>query len=63
MKKSVEDLLESFERLPEDAKLEAVSEILKRSMQFELPALDDEALVQSANDVFLNLDQEESRRG
>jgi hypothetical protein len=42
MKKSVEDLLESFERLPQDAKLEAVSPCLVISV----PALDqDRALV------------------
>ena len=62
MKKSVEILLESFERLPQDAKLEAASEILKRSANLELPGLDDEALVQVADEVFLKLDQEELKR-
>ena len=63
MKKSVETLIESFERLPQDAKLEAASEILKRSAKLELPLLQDEALLQAADDVFARLDQEESRRG
>ena len=63
MKRSVETLLESFERLPQDAKLEAASEILKRSANFELPLLPEEALLQTADDIFLNLDEEESRRG
>ena len=63
MKRSVETLLESFERLPQDAKLEAASEILKRSVNFELPLLPEEALLQTADDIFLNLDEEESRRG
>jgi hypothetical protein len=62
MKKSVEALLESFERLPQDAKIEAAAEILKRSMNFDLPSLTDEALVQTADEVFLSLDQEESKR-
>ena len=63
MKRSVETLLESFERLPPDAKLEAASEILKRSANFELPRLPEEALLQTADDIFLNLDEEESKRG
>jgi hypothetical protein len=63
MKKSVESLLESFERLPQDAKLEAASEILKRSVNLELPVLTEEALLQVADEVFLKLDQEESERG
>jgi hypothetical protein len=63
MKKSVETLIESFERLPQDAKLEAAAEILKRSAKLELPPLQEEALLQAADDVFLKLDEEESRRG
>ena len=63
MKKSVEAFLDSFERLPQEAKLEAASEILKRSAKFELQHLSDEALLQIADEVFLNLEKEESRRG
>ncbi|MGI8785454.1 MAG: hypothetical protein ACR2L2_17620 [Acidobacteriota bacterium] len=60
IKKSVETLLETFERLPEDAKLEVAAEILKRSARFKLPPLDEGVLVQAANDVFLELDKTES---
>ena len=60
MKNSVETLLETFERLPEDAKLEVASEILKRSARFRLPPLDEDALAQSADDVFLELEKTES---
>ena len=63
MKKSVASLLESFERLPQDSKLEAASEILKRSAHLELPTLDEEALLEIADQVFLRLDKEESMRG
>jgi hypothetical protein len=63
MKKSVENLLESFERLTEDAKREAAAEILKRSAKFKLPPLDDEALLEAADNIFLELDKEESRHG
>jgi len=41
----VETLLESFERLPNDAKIEAASEILKRSVNLDLPPLTEAALV------------------
>ena len=63
MKRSVETLLESFERLPQAAKLEAASEILKRSADIDLPLLPEETLLQTADDIFLNLDEEEFRRG
>ncbi len=63
MKKSVETLLESFERLPEDAKREAAAEILKRSAKFKLPPLGDDALLQAADSLFLKLDKEDSKHG
>jgi hypothetical protein len=63
MKKSVETLLESFERLPQDAKIEAASEILKRSMKLDLPPLTEEFLLQIADSVFVQLDEEESQHG
>lgn len=63
MNKSVEALLESFERLPDEAKREAASEILRRSVKLGLPPLEDEALVEVAENVFLELDQRESQHG
>ena len=60
MKNSVETLLETFERLPEDAKLEVAAEILKRSARFKLPPLDEAVLLQVADHVFLELDKTES---
>ncbi|MBI4483149.1 MAG: hypothetical protein HY652_09685 [Acidobacteria bacterium] len=63
MNKSVEALLESFERLPEEAKREAASEILRRSAKFKLPPLDEDTLVEAADSVFLELDKEESKHG
>ncbi len=63
MKKSVETLLESFERLPEDEKREAAGEILKRSAKFELTPLDDDALLNAADNLFLELDKDESKHG
>ena len=63
MNKSVETLLESFERLPDEAKREAASEIIRRSVKFSLPLLEDEALVEAAENVFLELDKHESKHG
>ena len=60
MKNSVETLLETFERLPEDAKLEVAAEILKRSARFRLPPLDEGVLLRSADAVFLELEKAES---
>ena len=62
MKKSVETLLESFERLPNDAKIEAASEILKRSANLDLPPLTEDAFLQMADDILVRLDEAESER-
>jgi len=61
MTKSVKVLLESFDQLPDEAKREAASEIIRRSVHFNLPPLDDEALVEAADNLFLELDKRESK--
>ena len=58
MTQSVEALLESFDRLAEEAKREVAAEILKRSTR-----LDNGDLVEAAEGVFLALDREESEHG
>jgi len=63
MDNSVEALLESFERLPDEAKREAASEIIRRSVRFSLPPLEDDALVEAADKVFLELDKHEPQPG
>ena len=63
MTESVESLLDSFDRLPEEAKREAASEILKRSAGFDLPPLPEEALIQATEDIFLRLEEQESNHG
>lgn len=60
MRRSVEELLNSFERLPEAEKREAASEIIKRSLALDLPELSDESFVAAAEEIFLQLDKEES---
>jgi hypothetical protein len=60
MTKSVEELLNSFEKLPEAEKRELASEIMKRSLTLDLPELSDESLVVASDLIFLKLDKEES---
>ena len=61
MKISAAKLLESFENLREEAKVEVASEILKRSAKLDLPPLNDDALVGAAESLFQALDKEESQ--
>jgi hypothetical protein len=59
MSTSTQHLLDSFDRLPDAEKLEVASEILRRTVEFQLPPLSDEELVLNAAEVFLELDQRE----
>jgi hypothetical protein len=59
MTHSVQDLLDTFDRLPEAEQREAVSEILRRVCHLDLDPLSDDELIQSAEDVFLELDRRE----
>jgi hypothetical protein len=61
MTKSVEQLLRSFEQLPEAEKRELASEIIKRSLELDLPELSDETLLFAADQTLLQLDKEESK--
>ena len=63
MKKSVETLIKTFERLPKDEKIEAAAEILKRSAKLALPPIQEDTFLEAAERVFLTLDREESKRG
>jgi hypothetical protein len=56
----VRQLLDSFDRLPVADQHEAAIEILRRSLPFNFPPLDDQTLIQSAEDLFLNLDAREA---
>jgi hypothetical protein len=56
----VRELLNSFEQLAESERHEAASEILRRTLQMDLPSLDDDTLVQVADELFLKLDEEEN---
>lgn len=63
MTKAVEALLDSFDRLSMREKTEAVAEILRRSVEIDVPALSDEELISSAESAFLALDAREALSG
>ena len=60
MTRSVEELLNSFEELPEEEKRVLASEIIKRSLTLDLPELGDDSLLKAADKMFLQLDNEET---
>ena len=56
MASSVQQLLHSFDLLPEAEQRELAREILRRTVNFDLPSRSDEELVLSAEALFLDLD-------
>ena len=56
MSASVKHILKSFDLLSEEGKKEVASEIIRRSINFDLPPLSDKELVLSAEELFLELD-------
>lgn len=59
MTAEVDSILRSFELLTEADKWKLASEIIRRSLELQAPALSDEQLVAIAEDVFLELDRSE----
>jgi len=55
-----QQVLDSFERLPEVEKQQVAIEILRRTIIVEVPPLSEEALLLSAEALFLSLDEAES---
>jgi len=60
MSSSVNQLLDSFDHLPEAEKRELASEIIRRTAVLSFPPLSEDALVRCAEDVFLEMDRRES---
>lgn len=60
MSQSVQNFLNSFDRLNTSEQWEITSEILKRTLNLDFPPLTDEELAQSAEELFLELEQQES---
>jgi hypothetical protein len=63
MSEAVQELLNSFDRLPEPDRWEAFCQIMRRSQELEYPPLDDETLAQIADETFLMYDAEETADG
>ena len=63
MTATVQQLLRSFEALPEPEKHELASEILRWSIRTDHPALTDDELVRTADAVFVALDEREEQGG
>jgi hypothetical protein len=60
---SAQQIIESFEHLPESEKQKVAYEILRRSVHLETPPLTDEELTATAEDLFLALDTRETKEG
>ncbi len=60
MMPSVQQLLNSFDLLPETEQRAVAWEILQRTVKFEFPSLSDEELVLNAESLFLELDRREA---
>ncbi len=60
MTSAVRNLLQAYDSLPEPDKRELVAEILRRSVKVDFAPLSEEDLLQTANDLFLELDQREA---
>ena len=59
MTAQVQDMLHTFDQLPEGDKRELASEILRRTLTLDSPSLSDEQLVGAADEVFRQLDRGE----
>lgn len=57
---SSQELLSTFDSLTESERLEIALEILKRVIHLDFPPLSDEDLVWNAEELFLELDKQES---
>ena len=60
MNSQTQEILSSFDALPEVAKYEVALEILRRTKGLEFPPLTDDDLVANAEAIFLELDQREA---
>jgi hypothetical protein len=54
-----QQILKSFDLLPDGDKREVVAEILRRSLATDVPPLADDELVDAADRIFLGLDARE----
>lgn len=55
-----QEILNTFDQLPNTEQLEVAVEILRRLLNFDFPPLTDEDLSLNAEELFLALDQQEA---
>lgn len=55
-----ENVIATFDRLPETEKQEVAAAILRRTLQIDFPPVSDNELVLSAEETFLELDRREA---
>ena len=56
----VQELLNTFDRLTDAERLDLVAEILRRTIDLDFPPLSGEDLVLNAEELFLELDKQET---
>jgi hypothetical protein len=54
-----QEILKTFDELPDSDQIEVALAILKRLIHFDFSPLDDDDLVMNAEELFLGLDQQE----
>lgn len=59
MTPTVENLLEIFEELSDSEKHDLAVAVMRRTIDFDVPAFSDDELVIAAEELFLALDREE----
>ena len=55
-----ENLIASFDRLPDAEQREVASAILRRTLNIEFPSFSDDDLTLNAEEIFLELDRREA---
>lgn len=63
MSTDVQNLIKTFNQLSEAEQREVASEILRRTINFDLPDVSDEELLRNAEGLFLELDRREAEDG
>ncbi len=63
MTAQLQDMLHTFDLLPDGEKRDLASEILRRTLMLDAALLSDEQLVGAAEEIFLQLDQSEAVDG
>jgi hypothetical protein len=61
MTTEAQNLIQSFDSLQEPDKIEVAAEIIRRSVALDMPPLSDEQLTTIADELFLEMDKEESK--